>query len=319
MAVRTELAGPNVGNMGGRFRWADDTPENRLAQRSLYNVNPALPSEAVDAIATELQPGYAEIVEGMHRGHQAVILDEIAEKVEEKKKVVIDMSHPGLINAGVAYRAVCSALEALGVEFETVSLEGAMLAHLKVWLNKEDPPPLDEDETEASTSENPGEDGFIPTQNGIGLISQNALKTIPNTENTEELRKRFKEEVKEHNSLAMEVFEALMNKDVGMAILIIGSGTHDRRRKDDPSVIDMKPVAPRVVKMFMDNELEVAEVAAFDVKEHPFDVQLVEGPVPVTSVKQMNRRKGRLARIMTEQVAGVTFNYNESGLLVPSR
>lgn len=302
-AVRTELAGPHDGSADGRFRYSDDTPENRLAQRSLYNRNESMPGSVVDAIATNLQRGYPEIVGSMHKGHQAVMLDQIAEGLESKKKIVIDMNHAGLIHSGIGFRAVCSALEDLGVEFDTASVEGIMLPHLKVWLNKEDPPLEDDSDKES------GGDGFMPTQSGVALVSRNALKAIPNTDNTGELRKRFTKEVSAHTKLYMEVFRKLMASDIGMLVLIIGSGTHDRRKADDPNVIEMKPVAPGLINMFVDNELEVAEMALVDVDGYPFDAILAEGPSPVTSLEQMARRKGRLARLLGEQVAGVSYEY----------
>lgn len=311
--VRTEMAGPNVGNVGGRFRYSDDTTENRLAQRSLYNRNPHLPGESVDAIAAELEPGYPEMVEAMHKGHQAVLLDQMAEGVQEKKKIVLDMNHAGLIRSGVGFRAVCSALEDLGVEFDTVSVEGIMLAHLKVWLNKGDPPPEEE-----LAGKEPGEDGFMPTQNGVGLISRNALKVIPNTDSAADFREKFPEEVKAHTKLYKKVFESLMNMDTGMLILIISSGSHDRIRKGNPDVVEMKPVAKGLIDMFVDYELEVAEMGLVDVDGHPFDAFLAEGPQPVTSLEKMARRKGRLARLLGEKVAGVSYEYQDSGLLMPT-
>lgn len=306
--VRTDLAGPHVGSAGGRFRYSDDIAESTQAQRSLYTHNDRIPGEAVDAIAGELQSRYPEIVEAMHSGHQGVILDKMAEGLQEKKKIVVDMNHAGLINSGIGFRAPCSALENLGVEFETVSIEGIMLPHLKVWLSKEAPPTQDQED----------ESGFMPTPSGVKLLSRHAFRSIPKTESTEELRAKFPDEVTAHNRLLKETFQRLMSVDEGMLILVIGSGTHDRRKPGDPSVIEMKPVAQGLIDMFIENELEVAEVAIQDIDEHPFDVTLVEGPEPVTSMEQMNRRKNRLARFMTEKVAGVSYEYSSSGLLLPN-
>ncbi len=297
--VKDELAAPHEGSVGGRFRLMKNTPD------AIPVYEPNFPVEGLDpdVLAAGLERQYPDIVDSMHSGHQGVILDKIAEGLDENKKMVVNMNHASLLRSGMGFRGLCKALEDIGVNnFETAAVIGVMLTQLEARL---------------SAAEE-GND-FIPATVVAGLMSDHSIITVPSTERVDSSNiMNRRREVIAHQRLAKAVLHELTEREKGMLILIIGSGTHDKitpgEEGDKPKLVIGK-VRNGTTKLIRENSLDVVQMGVRDIPGQPFDMQLLEAPELLTGKSQMDRKMARTARFLGEGVADVSVEYK--GLVLP--
>lgn len=293
--VRNELATPHEGSVGGRFRVMRNPPDHI----PVYEPNFPIEGLDPDVLAAGLEKRYPEIVESMHSGHQGVILDKIAEGLDENKKIVVNMNHASLLRAGSAFRGLCKALEDIGMDnFESAAIIGIMLTQLETRLSAGDE----------------GDD-YVPAAVAAGLMSDHSINTVPSTDRVDSSSiMQYKKEVIAHQQLAKAVLKELTGREKGMLILIISSGTHDTitsAEDGEKPKLTIGKVRAGTTKLIRENGLHVVQMGVRDIPGQAFDAQLLEAPELLSDKKQMDRKMARTARFLGEGVSDVLVQYKD--------
>lgn len=300
--IHDELAGPHAGAEGGRFRQVDEIPTTL----NVYEYSEPIPGLSPKDVARGLEPEhYPKAVSAMHKGHQAIILDKVAEGLAEKKKYLVNLNHGSLLRSGKTFLALCEALEDIGVtDFETAGVIGAMVTQLEVALKAAKPG--QQDRLKKSD--------YILATAAAGLICNHRITTVPNSERVNESGLvKYEDDVTGHRGLAKGVMKSISKMDKAMLILLITSGTHDilvpASTPDGKDKLVMRRVKKGTSGLAIDNDLEMIQMGVQDIPGYPFNAVLLEPPEKITNHAQVERKMIRTARFQQEATPDVDVEY----------
>ncbi|HEX5456638.1 MAG TPA: hypothetical protein VFW77_04740 [Candidatus Saccharimonadales bacterium] len=308
IVIHDELAAPHAGSEDGRFRLVEEIPTSL----ALYEYSEPIPGFSPKELARGLEKKrYPEVVEAMHTGHQAVMLDKIAEGLEDNKKYVLNLNHASLTRSGMGFLALMEALEDIGVtDFETAGVIGAMVTQLEVMLKAYEP----------GRQKTLTKDDYILATAAAGLICDHRVTTVPNSERVKKSGlMAYEDEVTGHRTMAKGAFKALSKVDKAMLILLITSGTHDilvpGAGAEGKDKLVMRRVGGGSSGLAINNGLEMIQMNVQDIPGYPYNAVLLEPPERITSHEQVERKMVRTARFQQEATPDVEVEYE--GLIHP--